>query len=241
MEISVVIPAYNEAKRLPETLEKIVSYLRGTGTSFEIIVSDDGSRDATGETVLQASKKYPEVRLVRNDRNYGKGYAVRRGVLESKGEYILFTDSDLSAPITELPKLWHALREEGSDIAIGSRSLPGAQILVYQPWYRGLFGQFYPSFVHWLVMNDFRDTQCGFKMFRREAAYQLFSLLKTKGFSFDVEILLRARISGYRVKEVPVVWSNSKESKVVLWRDPWRMLKELILIRRMFFREKYGT
>ena len=241
MEISVVIPAYNEAKRLPETLDKIVSYLQGTGTSFEIIVSDDGSRDTTGETVLRASKKYSEVRLVRNDRNYGKGYAVRRGVLESKGEYILFTDSDLSAPITELPKLWHALREEGSDIAIGSRSLPGAQILVYQPWYRGLFGQFYPSFVHWLVMNDFRDTQCGFKMFRREAAYQLFSLLKTKGFSFDVEILLRARISGYRVKEVPVVWSNSRESKVVLWRDPWRMLKELILIRQTFFRKKYGT
>ncbi|MFH0795611.1 MAG: dolichyl-phosphate beta-glucosyltransferase [Candidatus Omnitrophota bacterium] len=230
MDISIVIPAYNEAKRLPETLGKIVGYLQGKGTSFEIIVSDDGSRDATGEIVLQASKQYPGVRLVRNDQNHGKGYAVRRGVLEARGDYILFTDSDLSTPITELPKLWHALKEGGADIAIGSRSLPEL-ILIRQPWYRSVLGQFYPSLVHRLVIKNFRDTQCGFKMFRREAAYQLFSLLKTKGFSFDVEILLRAKISGYRVKEVPVFWSNSRESKVVLWRDPLRMLKELILIR----------
>lgn len=231
MELSIIIPAYNEANRLPNTLEKIVLYLYGKGTSFELIVVDDGSKDNTAEIVLQASKQYPEIRLVRNDRNYGKGYTVRKGVLEAGGEYILFTDSDLSTPITELPRLWHALTEEGFDIAIGSRSLPEAQILVCQPWYRGLFGQFYPFFVHLLVINDFRDTQCGFKLFRKNVAYRLFSLLKTKGFSFDVEILLRAKISGCQVKEMPVVWSNSRESKVVLWRDPFRMLKELILIK----------
>ncbi|MFH1903643.1 MAG: dolichyl-phosphate beta-glucosyltransferase [Candidatus Omnitrophota bacterium] len=230
MELSIVIPAYNEANRLPNTLEKIVLYLYEKGASFELIVVDDGSKDNTAGTVLQASKQYPEIRLVRSERNYGKGYAVRKGVLEARGEYILFTDSDLSTPITELPGLWHALTEEGFDIAIGSRSLPEAQILICQPWYRGIFGQFYPSFVHLLVMRDFRDTQCGFKLFRRNVAYRLFSLLKTNGFSFDVEILLRAKRSGCRVKEVPVVWSNSRESKVVLWRDPFRMLKELILI-----------
>ena len=230
MELSIIIPAYNEASRLPNTLEKIVLYLREKGASFELIVVDDGSKDNTAEIVLQTSKQYPETRLVRSERNYGKGYAVRKGVLEAEGEYILFTDSDLSTPITELPSLWHALTEEGFDIAIGSRGVPEAHILVCQPWYRSIFGQFYPFFVHLLVMNDFCDTQCGFKLFRRNAAYRLFSLLKTKGFSFDVEILLRAKTSGYRVKEVPVVWSNSRESKVVLWRDPFRMLKELILI-----------
>ena len=231
MEISIVIPAYNEANRLPDTLEKIVIYLREKKVSFELIAVDDGSKDNTAEIVLQASKKYPEIRLLRNVRNYGKGYAVRKGVLEARGKYILFTDGDLSTPITELSGLWHAIREEGFDVAIGSRSLPEAQILVRQPWYRGIFGQFYPSFVHLLVMNDFLDTQCGFKLFRREAALRLFSSLKTKGFSFDVEILLRAKNSGYRIKEIPVIWSNSRESKVVLWRDPFRMLKELILIK----------
>lgn len=231
MELSIVIPAYNEANRLPNTMEKIVLYFYEKGASFELIVVDDGSKDNTAEIILQASKQYPEIRLIRSKQNYGKGHTVRKGVLEARGEYILFTDSDLSTPITELPGLWHALTEEGFDIAIGSRSLPEAQILVCQPWYRSIFGQFYPFFVHLLVMNDFRDTQCGFKLFRRNVAYRLFSLLKTKGFSFDVEILLRAKTSGCRVKEVPVIWSNSRESKVLLWRDSFRMLKELIQIR----------
>ena len=234
LTFSVIIPAYNEERRLPATLKSIAAWFRSQGISFEIIVSDDGSNDRTAAIVRQEMKQQPEIRLLFGESNRGKGYAVRRGVLAAGGEFIIFTDSDLSAPISELPKLWDAVRKEGFDIAIGSRGMHESQVLVLQPWYRRLPGKVFGFLVHGLGLRDFSDTQCGFKLFRREAARKIFLLLKTRGFAFDVEVLLRAGKAGYRVKEVPVVWVNSPESKLVVWRDPLRMLIELFLIR--FFR-----
>jgi dolichyl-phosphate beta-glucosyltransferase len=230
MNISFVIPAYNEEKRLPQTLKRVCGYLRGKGLSFEIIVVDDGSRDATVRCAQTARDTYPEIKLLKNRQNSGKGFSVRRGVLAAAGELVLYTDSDLSAPIEDADRLLSAVKA-GADIAIGSRGLPESRILTFQPWYRRLVGTIYPRLVRLLLGLRYHDTQCGFKLLRKGPARFLFQELKTTGFSFDVELLYRARKAGYRVKEVPVTWANSRESKVVLWRDPLLMVKELVLIR----------
>lgn len=230
-QLSVVIPAYNEGKRIESTLEKILDYFRGQKTSFEIIVVDDGSKDRGGEIFRSFSKNYPEVKILRHRINLGKGAAVKTGVLEAKGDYILFSDADLSTPIEEVEKLLLGVKEEEHDIAIASRGLPGSKIVVSQPWYRQLVGRFFPLLVHLLVFKDVKDTQCGFKLFKRDVARELFSSQKITGFSFDVETLYLAKKRGYRIKEVPVVWFNSRESQVRILRDSFLMLKDLWRIR----------
>ncbi|MGA2361501.1 MAG: dolichyl-phosphate beta-glucosyltransferase [Candidatus Aminicenantales bacterium] len=230
--LSIVIPAYNEAKRLGPSLEKILGYLKTKPFASEVIVVDDGSRDKTAEVAGAVLEGRVPFRIVRSDTNHGKGYAVKAGVLASAGQVVLFTDADLSTPIEELDKFLSRLGE-GFDIVIGSRALPGCDIRVRQAAPREALGKFFNRLVRLSVMKGCRDTQCGFKVFRRAAAMDLFSRLQTEGFSFDVELLLLARKAGYRIAEVPVVWCNSRPSRVRIVQGSWQMLKEIMRIRRL--------
>lgn len=230
--LSIVIPAYNEEKRIGASLEKILGYLKTKLFASEIIVVDDGSRDRTTDVAAAALEGRVPFRIVRLDANHGKGYAVKAGVLASAGQAILFTDADLSTPIEELDKFLPRL-DEGYDVVIGSRALPGCDIRVRQAASREAMGKLFNRLVRLSVMKGCPDTQCGFKAFRRAAAMDLFSRLRTKGFSFDVELLLLARKAGYRIAEVPVVWCDSRPSRVRMVRGSWGMLRELARIRRL--------
>lgn len=229
--LSVIIPAYNEEKRLGSSLEKIFAYLANQDYSYEVIVVDDGSRDTTSEVVEAFSRKKKEVKLIRNCRNEGKGFAVRRGMLAAQGEYLLFSDADLSTPIEEVEKLFVCL-EDGYDIAIGSRG-PGARIEKRQPLLRQTMGKIFNIlFIRFLVLKGIKDTQCGFKLFKRNTARDVFSRQRCTGFAFDVEILLISKQLGYRIKEQPIRWINSIDSKVNILRDSPAMLGELWQIKR---------
>jgi len=233
MEISVIIPAYNEEKRILPTLEKVYDYFsRVQNMDFEIIVVDDGSKDNTEKVVKNFAKdKSKKVKFIKHKENKGKGAAVKTGVMEAKGDVILFTDADLSTPIEEFEKLKKAI-DRGYDIAIGSRGLPESKIVIPQPWYRRYIGKIFPLIVRIIVMKNFRDTQCGFKLFKKKIAKELFANLVTSGFAFDVEILYKALKNKYKVKEIPVKWYNYKESKVSILKAPFNMLKEIIKIKR---------
>jgi dolichyl-phosphate beta-glucosyltransferase len=210
-ELSVVIPAFNEASRLPETLRKVTHYLEARGTAYEVLVVDDGSTDATAQRAAETGGA--AVRVLRNDMNRGKGYSVRRGMLEARGEKRLMTDADLSTPIEDLEHLLARI-DEGCDVAVGSRAVPGARIEVRQPWYRENMGRLFNLFVRVLVVPGLRDTQCGFKVFTARAAREVFAVALLDGFCFDVEALYIARSRGYRVAEVPVTWRNDAASRV---------------------------
>ncbi|MCM8768791.1 MAG: glycosyltransferase family 2 protein [Candidatus Omnitrophica bacterium] len=238
VDVSIIIPAYNEEKRLGPTLIAVADYFLSSSKTFEIIVVDDGSTDGTAQLVEKIKPAYSAgsergiFRLVRHETNQGKGKAVRTGVLLATGRWILFTDADLSTPITEFDKMEQALRN-GDEVVIGSRALPESRIMVAQPWFRRQIGRIFPLLVRCLLLPDFHDTQCGFKAFKKETAQRLFQQLQTSGFAFDVEILLRAKKAGINVREIPVIWYNSRESKVSLWRSPWQMLAEVIRIRKI--------
>jgi dolichyl-phosphate beta-glucosyltransferase len=228
--ISIVIPAFNEAKRICSTLRKIDTYFEIRAQPFEIIVVDDGSTDNTADVVLAESQESKSVRLLSNRSNKGKGFSVRRGVLNSTYSLILMSDADLSTPIEEVEKLFFWL-SRGYDIAIGSRGLRESEILERQPWYRQNMGRVFNLFVKMLVLGGINDTQCGFKLFPEETAKKLFSVTKIDGFAFDVEILFLARKSEYKIKEVPVRWINSPSSKVRILQDSFLMFFDLIRIR----------
>jgi len=228
--ISIIIPAYNEAKRLPATLDRVGACLRETGWNFaEIVVVDDGSRDSTAATAERWAARHGGLRVLRNPGNRGKGYSVRHGMLEARGEWALLTDADLSSPIEELGKLWAAAEREGTDIAIGSRALDRSLIGVHQPWTRETLGRLFNLSMRMVTGLPYRDTQCGFKLFRTDAAQAIFSRQRIEGFGFDVEVLFIARRLGYRAVEVPVRWDNAEGTTVSLWRgldaflDPWRV------------------
>lgn len=231
MDISIVIPAYNEQDRIVTTLNKIYKYLKQNKYEFEIIVVDDGSIDKTNEIAESFEKDNKEIVLCRHEKNMGKGASVRTGVLMAGGDYILFSDSDLSTPIEELEKLLFWIKDKNYDIAIASRGLPDSKIPVPQPWYRRIMGKFFPIMVRMIVTNKFRDTQCGFKLFKKDIAKNIFKEQKITGFAFDVEILYKALLKNYKIKEVPVIWINSASSKVALLKDPIKMLKDLFIIR----------
>ncbi|PIU68690.1 MAG: glycosyl transferase [Armatimonadetes bacterium CG07_land_8_20_14_0_80_40_9] len=228
--LSIVIPAYNEEKRIGDSLRKIKEYLNKESYSYEIIVVDDGSKDETVKKVEDITKEWEDIYVLKNEKNQGKGYSVRRGILSAKGEYILFSDADLSTPIEEVERLINFLKE-GYDLAIGSRALKDSKIRIHQPYYRELMGRFFNFFVQVLLFKGIKDTQCGFKVFRREVAKELFSQQKIDGFSFDVEILYLAHKFNYKIKEVPVVWLNSKVSRVNPLKHSLQMFKELLRIR----------
>jgi dolichyl-phosphate beta-glucosyltransferase len=211
--ISIIIPAYNEDKRLPSTLEKIRRYLRQSSWDFaEIVVVDDGSRDATGEVARRSG-----ARLITNPGNRGKGYTVRQGMLEARGEWALFSDADLSSPIEELDKLWSAAEREQAAVAIGSRALDRSLIGVRQPFFRDRVGRFFNLAMRLVTGLPFRDTQCGFKLFDAGAAQAIFSRQLLNGFGFDVEVLYIARRLRYKCVEVPVRWNDVAGTKVSLW------------------------
>jgi dolichyl-phosphate beta-glucosyltransferase len=235
---SVVIPAYNEAERIAATLKKIHEYLLTRDYRYEIIVVDDGSTDGTRMVVSKTAQEIPFVRLLENGVNRGKGYSVRAGVLHSQGEIILFSDADLSTPIQEVDKLadWLGM---GYDIAIGSRALPGSEILVRQPRQRQLMGKVFNRLVQLLTVSGIRDTQCGFKLFKQDVAKVLFEKQTVWGFGFDVEILFIASKSGYRIKEVPVKWIDSPDSRVHIVKDSFTMLTDLARIRTRYLIGKY--
>jgi dolichyl-phosphate beta-glucosyltransferase len=201
------------------------------GMEFEIIVVDDGSSDGTGRIVVHIAKDIRNVRLVRYEKNRGKGHALRTGVLVTKGDFVLVMDADLSTPMDELRKLIPYLSDGGFDIAIGSRALALSDIIKKQPWWRRGMGKTFNRIVKALVIGGFSDTQCGFKLFKGEIARGLFREAKIDRFAYDVEILALARKKGYGIKEVPIRWINSPESRVDPVKDSLQMLADLVRIR----------
>ena len=229
--MSIVIPAYNEEKRIEGSLSEACAYLDGIGIEYEIIVVDDGSSDGTSRVVEHFVKDFREVRLVRYEKNRGKGHALRTGILGARGDFILVMDADLSTPMGELRKLMPYLSEGGFDVAIGSRALALSNIIRKQPWWRRGMGKMFNGIVKMLVIGDFQDTQCGFKLFAGDVARNLFGRAKIDRFAYDVEILALAKQRGYAIKEVPIRWINSPESKVNPLKDSLRMLVDLVRIR----------
>ncbi|MBI4455237.1 MAG: glycosyltransferase family 2 protein [Acidobacteria bacterium] len=228
-DLSVVIPAYNEQDRLPTTLSRLRRYLDGRQISYEIIVVDDGSQDRTLAIAKQLRSEFPQLHVLSNGQNRGKGFSVRRGFLQACGPLVLFTDSDLSAPVEELAKLERAL--EGNDGAIASRALPESEIFKHQSFFRELSGKCFNLMVRALTGLRFHDTQCGFKLFRRIAFLPVFESQSIDGFAFDVEILYLARKMGLRVAEIPVRWGHAEGSRLQFFPDAVRMLLELLKVR----------
>jgi len=231
LDLSIVIPSYNEESRLPKTLAAVFSYLRSQPLHAEVIVVDDGSTDRTREVVAAFQEKHPELRLVSNGENRGKGFSVRHGILEARGEIALFSDADLSTPIEEADKLLAAVREQGYDAAIGSRAVNRSLIEVHQSMIREQAGIFFNHLVRWIMGIRFSDTQCGFKAFRLERTRIIFEQQRIERFGFDPEILFLAARKGLRVTEVPVRWSHDSATKVNVAADGMRMFLELLLIR----------
>jgi len=227
--LSIIIPTYNEEKRLPGTLDFIFAFLRKQTYEAEIIVSDDGSRDRTVK--ISAEKlRFSDSQVLVSPRNVGKGDAVRRGMLAAKGQYLLITDADLSTPIEEVRRFLRYL-EAGDDIVIGSRALEDSKIEIHQSFYREIMGRVYNLIARAFSFKGIMDSQCGFKCFKSQVAKELFGLQKINGFSFDAEILFLAQKKGYKIREEPVIWRNSSQSRVQLIRDPIAMFFDLIKIR----------
>jgi glycosyltransferase involved in cell wall biosynthesis len=213
--LSVVIPAYNEEGRLPPTLDAVLAFLGAKQFEFtELIVVDDGSRDGTAAVVQGFARDHSEVRLLSNPGNRGKGYTVRHGMLEAKGDWVLYTDADLSAPIGEFDKLFAAAQNAGARVAIGSRALDRSLVGVHQSAFREASGRAFNVIMRAITGLPFRDTQCGFKLFERSAAREIFSRQTLDGFSFDVEDLVITKSLGLKAIEVPVVWNNVEGTKV---------------------------
>jgi glycosyltransferase involved in cell wall biosynthesis len=232
--LSVIIPAYNEESRLPLSLRKIVDYLgQAPQRPVEILVVNDGSSDGTAAVARQLAHKLEgpdlSIRVLDNAGNRGKGYSVRRGMLEGRHDWLLLTDADLSSPIEELDKLERAISSGSYDIAIGSRALDRSLIGVHQPWFRETMGRIFNLAVRLTTGLGFADTQCGFKLFRREAAHKIFSRQLLERFGFDVEVLYLAKKLGFRVTEVPVRWDHVEGTKVSTlagadaFLDGWRV------------------
>jgi dolichyl-phosphate beta-glucosyltransferase len=229
--LTIVVPAYNEEKRLGATLKRMLAYFDEQGSPFEILVVDDGSTDGTAGLVETISTCRKEVQLISYKPNHGKGYAVRQGMLAGRGERLLLSDADLATPIEEVEKLAAKL-DVGCDIAIGSRDVQGSELIKHQSWLREMGGKTFNKLVQLIAVPGIHDTQCGFKLFTRSAAQSIFSRCTVEHFAFDVEVLYVAiRIFGYRVAETPIRWAHQEGSSVVFWRDAFRMAKTLFKIR----------
>ena len=228
-DLSIVIPSYNEEKRLPATLERIAAYLGASGRKAEVIVVDDGSTDETAKVAESFQGHIENLRVVSNGRNRGKGYSVRHGALEAHGEIVLFTDADLSAPIEEADKLLAKMNEY--DLAIGSRAVNRALIEVHESKFREFAGIIFNRIVRIILRLPFVDTQCGFKAFRREKCKIIFEQQTIERFGFDPELLYLARRHGLRTVEVAVRWAHSPATKINMWRDSVQMFLDVIVIR----------
>jgi len=230
MRLSVIVPAFNEERRLGAGLDQITSYLRTKKYEWEVLVVDDGSVDGTMAIADQYHRQYPRIRVMGNGANFGKGYSVRRGMIAAEGEFRLFTDADLSTPIRELDRFWPQF-DAGHKVVIGSRAVSDSFVRVHQPWYREQMGRVFNRFVQAIALPGIHDTQCGFKAFTAEAAQKVFSLCRIPGFGFDVESLYLARKLGFRTAEVGVEWVNSPATKVSAMRDATTMFIDLLRVR----------
>ncbi len=229
--LSIVIPAYNEAERIEQTLETVRNYLRSQSLRAEVLVVNDGSRDRTGPLVAGCARHWPNLRLVDNPRNLGKGFSVRNGVLEAKGQVVLISDADLSAPIEEMCKLLDPIVRGKRDLTLGSRALDRSLIGTRQSAFREYAGRLFNRLVYLLTGLPFRDTQCGFKAFRREPMLPVLARQRIAGFGFDPEILFLARTRGLRLEEIPIRWNHAEGTKVRLLQDGVKMILGLFLIR----------
>ena len=238
--LSIVIPAYNEEGRIGNTLGEIISYLNTKDYRSEIIVVNDGSTDSTKDIVNKESEKTDyDIRITENTVCRGKGYSVKKGMIEASGEYVLFTDADLSTPINEIEKLIYWL-EKDYDVAIGSRGLKDSQVEIHQTFIRESMGKIFNKIMSLLIFTGIKDTQCGFKCFKRDTVNRIFKKQTIRGFAFDVEILLIAERQGFRIKEVPVRWLNSQHSRVHIVRAPVFMLYDVFRTRFYDFLKRYS-
>lgn len=237
--LSVIIPAYNEEKRLPKTLKEISDYLSKQNYQSEIIVVNDGSKDKTSQIVRNFQEQIKNLKLIDNEINQGKGAVVRQGLLLATGNFRLFTDADNSTPISEIEKFWKEF-ERGADIVIGSREIKGAILDPPQPLYRRILGEAFKIFRKFIIgLWEIEDTQCGFKCFRKEVVERIFPKCKINRFAFDPEILILSKKAGYKIKEVPIYWRNDPDSKVKL-KSVFKMALDLIKIRLNLIFGKYG-
>jgi glycosyltransferase involved in cell wall biosynthesis len=236
--LSIVIPAYNESARIEAALANVLACVESRAWDADILVVDDGSTDNTTAIVQHWMAANPRLHLIQNPGNRGKGYSVRNGLLQSSGEIVMFTDADLSAPIEEAERLIAAI-DAGADVAIGSRWLDKQKQTVHQPLYRRFFGRCFNWVTRKVMGLPFKDTQCGFKAFRRDAAQTIFRLQTIERWGFDPEILFIARKLRYTIVEVPVTWGHDERSRISYLRDGTQMLKEMGQIRTNFLRGRY--
>ena len=236
--ITIVIAAYNEEQRIGKSLHKIKDYLDAQNFAYEIIVVDDGSTDNTRQVAIGYQADISNLKIISYPINKGKGYALRQGVLASKGESVLVSDADLSTPIEELSSMLPLISSFKYDVVIGSRALNPETIIKKQPWWRQGMGKIFNKIVSLLVLEGFKDTQCGFKLFSGETARTLFKNARVDRFAYDVEILALAKKRSYRITEVPVRWLNSPASKVHPVFDSLQMLFDLVKIRLRIGKEK---
>ena len=240
LQYSIVVPAYNERKRIGNTLERILDHLKQHQWNAEVVVVDDGSRDDTPQIITKFAAEHPQVRLLQNPGNQGKGYAVRNGMLNAKGSVLLFTDADLSSPIAEATKLFAAL-EKGADVAIGSRWLDTSLQFQRQPLKRQIMSRAFNLFLRAVLTVPYRDTQCGFKAFTRRAAEMIFPFQRITRWGFDAEIIYLAHRSHLEVVEVPVAWGHDERSTMHPWRDGLNMGKDTLKVRWYALTGKYRT
>ena len=236
--LSIIIPAHNEAQRLPPSLEKIHAFLEGQPYTAEVVVVENGSSDDTLGVARSYMERMPYLRVF-SEVERGKGLAVKRGMLEAEGAYRFLCDADLSMPIEQVNRFLPA-QLDGCDVAIGSREVPGAQ-RYDEPAYRHLIGRIFNTMVRWLLLPGLQDTQCGFKCFTAQVAEDVFPLQTLGGMSFDAEVLFIARKMGYRIQEVPIDWYFNPDSRVRLVQDSMRMGFDLINIRWNALRGRYGA
>jgi dolichyl-phosphate beta-glucosyltransferase len=229
--ISIVIPAYNEAERIGDTLSSILAYLAGGEVDGEILVVDDGSTDGTVAVVRGILDESGPHRLITGRPNRGKGYSVREGALAATRPWTLISDADLSTPIAEVEQLLAAARDGGHDLVMGSRAMADSRIGVYQGWMRRNMGRTFNLVVRAITGLPYKDTQCGFKLWRTESVRPLLDKLTIDGFAWDVELLWLARRGGLSLAERPVEWNNAEGSKVAMVADPLRMLRDLLRVR----------
>jgi glycosyltransferase involved in cell wall biosynthesis len=235
---SIVIPAFNESQRIIETLDKILAYITEQRWDAEIIVVNDGSRDNTADIIRRYSRDYPLIRLLENPGNRGKGYSVRHGMMEAKGDVLLLSDADLSAPIYEAPKLFRAI-EEGADIAVGSRWKDRRTQTVRQPIYRQITGRIFNLLLQTILGLPIKDTQCGFKAFTRHAAESIFPPQRVERWGFDAEILFLGKKFNFKIAEVPVEWANDLRSKINPIRDGFSIVWDMVRVRSYSLRGMY--
>lgn len=236
-QLSVVIPCYQEETRLPASLQRLEEYLEGAGYPYEVLLVDDGSTDRTAELAGEMEGRNPRFRLLRYDENRGKGFAVSYGMRRARGEWLLFSDADLSTPIEELERFLPLLLHQGYDVVIGSRGLKESNLKIRQPWWRERAGRLMNFLIRRASGLRFKDTQCGFKLFSQRAARDIFPNLTVRTWMFDVEALILARKLGYAIQDVPITWLNSGESRVKLSHTP-RIIRELLHIRWHWLRRQ---